>query len=97
MAYFNMKQNIYLLYFLSGCNSNLTNNVFSCVDSVCSNSGENFMTPSNMGVIFGPTLMRAEEDTVAAMLDIKFQNIVIEILIEDSKKVSCVELWYVCN
>lgn len=45
------------------------------------------MTPSNMGVIFGPTLMRAEEETVAAMLDIKFQNIVIEILIEDYEKV----------
>ena len=45
------------------------------------------MTPSNMGVIFGPTLMRAKEETVAAMLDIKFQNIVVEILIEDSKKV----------
>lgn len=45
------------------------------------------MTPSNMGVIFGPTLLRAEEETVAAMLDIKFQNIVIEILIEDYRKV----------
>lgn len=45
------------------------------------------MTPSNMGVIFGPTLMRAKEETVAAMLDIKFQNIVIEILIEGCKKV----------
>lgn len=45
------------------------------------------MTVSNMGVIFGPTLMRAEEETVAAMLDIKFQNIVMEILIEDYSKV----------
>lgn len=45
------------------------------------------MTVSNMGVIFGPTLMRAEEETVAAMLDIKFQNIVMEILIEDCNKV----------
>ena len=91
------KSKFFLDYFLSYCNSNLTNNVFSGVDSVCSNSGENLMTPSNMGVIFGPTLMRAEEDTVAAMLDIKFQNIVIEILIEDYKKVSCVVLRYVCN
>ncbi|KAI5630311.1 rho GTPase-activating protein 42 [Silurus asotus] len=41
-----------------------------------------------MGVIFGPTLLRAEEETVAAMLDIKFQNIVIEILIEDYKKLN---------
>lgn len=45
------------------------------------------MTPSNMAVIFGPTLMRAKEETVAAMLDIKFQNIVVEILIEEYKKV----------
>lgn len=45
------------------------------------------MTPSNMAVVFGPTLMRAKEETVAAMLDIKFQNIVVEILIEEHKKV----------
>uniref|UniRef100_A0A673A3J2 Oligophrenin 1 n=1 Tax=Sphaeramia orbicularis TaxID=375764 RepID=A0A673A3J2_9TELE len=55
--------------------------------NVCSHSDENLMTPSNMAVIFGPTLMRAKEETVAAMLDIKFQNIVVEILIEDYKKV----------
>uniref|UniRef100_A0A8C9VXT1 Oligophrenin 1 n=1 Tax=Scleropages formosus TaxID=113540 RepID=A0A8C9VXT1_SCLFO len=55
--------------------------------NVCSHSADNLMTPSNMGVIFGPTLMRAEEETVAAMLDIKFQNIVIEILIEDYEKI----------
>lgn len=55
--------------------------------NVCSHSQENRMTPSNMAVIFGPTLMRAKEETVAAMLDIKFQNIVVEILIEDSKKI----------
>ena len=58
-----------------------------CVSSVCCHSEENLMTPSNMGVIFGPTLMRAEEETVAAMLEIKFQNIVVEILIDDFKKV----------
>lgn len=45
------------------------------------------MTASNMAVVFGPTLMRAKEETVAAMLDIKFQNIVVEILIEENKKV----------
>uniref|UniRef100_A0A671WV22 Oligophrenin 1 n=1 Tax=Sparus aurata TaxID=8175 RepID=A0A671WV22_SPAAU len=55
--------------------------------NVCSHSEDNLMTPSNMAVIFGPTLLRAKEETVAAMLDIKFQNIVVEILIEDYKKV----------
>lgn len=52
------------------------------------------MTPSNMAVIFGPTLMRAKEETVAAMLDIKFQNIVVEILIEDYKKVPPVSCYF---
>lgn len=56
-------------------------------DSVCEHSRENLMSPSNMGVIFGPTLMRAQEDTVAAMMNIKFQNIVVEILIEHFNKV----------
>ncbi|KAM3601727.1 uncharacterized protein V6R79_017824 [Siganus canaliculatus] len=55
--------------------------------NVCSHCDENLMTPSNMAVIFGPTLLRAKEETVAAMLDIKFQNIVVEILIEDHKKI----------
>lgn len=46
------------------------------------------MTVSNLGVIFGPTLMRSQEETVAAMMNIKFQNIVVEILIENYDKVS---------
>lgn len=46
------------------------------------------MTVSNLGVIFGPTLMRSQEETVAAMMNIKFQNIVVEILIENFNKVS---------
>lgn len=46
-----------------------------------------------MGVIFGPTLMRAQEDTVAAMMNIKFQNIVVEILIEHFDKV-CISCPY---
>lgn len=66
----------------------LSCNLSPCVfRSVCSHSEDNRMTPSNMAVVFGPTLMRAKEDTVAAMLDIKFQNIVVEILIEENKKV----------
>uniref|UniRef100_A0AAQ5YNA1 Rho GTPase activating protein 42b n=1 Tax=Amphiprion ocellaris TaxID=80972 RepID=A0AAQ5YNA1_AMPOC len=48
----------------------------------------NLMTVSNLGVIFGPTLMRSQEETVAAMMNIKFQNIVVEILIENFNKVT---------
>lgn len=45
------------------------------------------MSISNLGVCFGPTLLRAEEETVAAIMDIKFCNIIIEILIEHSSVV----------
>lgn len=45
------------------------------------------MTVANLGVVFGPTLMRPQEETVAAIMDLKFQNIVVEILIEHHEKV----------
>ncbi|XP_060768548.1 oligophrenin-1 [Neoarius graeffei] len=76
-----------LVYKLPEQNREMLQLLIKHLVSVCSQSSENLMTPSNMGVIFGPTLLRAEQETVAAMLDIKFQNIVIEILIEDYCKI----------
>uniref|UniRef100_A0A8C1PXL1 Oligophrenin 1 n=1 Tax=Cyprinus carpio TaxID=7962 RepID=A0A8C1PXL1_CYPCA len=76
-----------LVYKLPERNREMLELLIKHLVSVCSHSSENLMTVSNMGVIFGPTLMRAEEETVAAMLDIKFQNIVMEILIEGYSKV----------
>ncbi|XP_016415982.1 oligophrenin-1 isoform X2 [Sinocyclocheilus rhinocerous] len=76
-----------LVYKLPERNREMLELLIKHLVSVCSHSIENLMTVSNMGVIFGPTLMRAEEETVAAMLDIKFQNIVMEILIEDYSKI----------
>lgn len=58
------------------------------VHRVSSHNGQNLMTVSNLGMIFGPTLMRSQEETVAAMMNIKFQNIVVEIIIENCNKVS---------
>uniref|UniRef100_A0A8C7LCL5 Oligophrenin 1 n=1 Tax=Oncorhynchus kisutch TaxID=8019 RepID=A0A8C7LCL5_ONCKI len=78
-----------LTYKLPGKNREMLSLLIQHLVNVCGNSGDNLMTPSNMGVIFGPTLMRAKEETVAAMLDIKFQNIVVEILIEDYTKIFC--------
>ncbi|KAI4814175.1 hypothetical protein KUCAC02_003381 [Chaenocephalus aceratus] len=48
---------------------------------------QNLMTVSNLGMIFGPTLLRSQEETVAAMMNIKFQNIVVEIIIENHNKI----------
>lgn len=55
--------------------------------SVSNHSKQNLMTVANLGVVFGPTLMRPQEETVAAIMDLKFQNIVVEILIENYEKV----------
>uniref|UniRef100_A0A8C9WS22 Rho GTPase activating protein 10 n=1 Tax=Scleropages formosus TaxID=113540 RepID=A0A8C9WS22_SCLFO len=54
---------------------------------VAANSKQNLMTVANLGVVFGPTLMRPQEETVAAIMELKFQNIVVEILIENHQKV----------
>ncbi|KAM4604135.1 rho GTPase-activating protein 10 isoform 2-T2 [Polymixia lowei] len=55
--------------------------------NVAANSKQNLMTVANLGVVFGPTLMRPQEETVAAIMDLKFQNIVVEILIEQHQKI----------
>lgn len=67
------------------------NGIVTSVSSACRVSTQNqsnLMTVSNLGVIFGPTLMRSQEETVAAMMNIKFQNIVVEILMENFNKVA---------
>ncbi|XP_068186996.1 oligophrenin-1 isoform X1 [Antennarius striatus] len=76
-----------LTYKLPEKNREMLELLINHLANVCSHSEENLMSPANMAVIFGPTLMRAQEETVAAMLDIKFQNIVTEILIEEHKKI----------
>ncbi|KAJ8408820.1 hypothetical protein AAFF_G00246380 [Aldrovandia affinis] len=55
--------------------------------NVASHHQQNLMTVANLGVVFGPTLLRPQEETVAAIMDIKFQNIVIEILIENHERI----------
>uniref|UniRef100_A0A8C8VEI2 Rho GTPase-activating protein 10 n=1 Tax=Pelusios castaneus TaxID=367368 RepID=A0A8C8VEI2_9SAUR len=55
--------------------------------NVSDHAKKNLMTVANLGVVFGPTLMRPQEETVAAIMDLKFQNIVVEILIENHEKI----------
>ena len=45
------------------------------------------MKASNLGVVFGPTLMRPERESVATIVDIKYQNIIVEEMIEQMNKV----------
>jgi hypothetical protein len=68
--------------------------------SVVAKSDKNLMTVRNLGVCFGPTLMRPEKETAGAMTDVKFYMPVVEILIENYEKVSLfhlVFLWLVLS
>jgi len=61
------------------------------LEKVAKNAKANMMSVSNLGVCFGPTLLRNEEETVAAIMDIKFGNVVVEILIENWRQILCGE------
>jgi spore maturation protein SpmB len=45
------------------------------------------MNVANISVCFGPTLMRPMEETLASIIEIKFCNVVVEILINYHEKV----------
>ena len=57
--------------------------LLSHLANVVVKSDKNLMTVANLGVCFGPTLLRPEEETVAAIMDIKFANVVVELLIQN--------------
>ena len=46
------------------------------------------MAASNLGVVFGPTLMKSREESMAAIMNLKYQSVVIELLIKEFDTVS---------
>lgn len=45
---------------------------------------DNLMNAENLGIVFGPTLMRApEQDPMAALNDIRYQRQLVEMLIQN--------------
>ncbi|KRY70616.1 Rho GTPase-activating protein 10 [Trichinella pseudospiralis] len=50
-------------------------------------ASQNLMTACNLAVCFGPCVLRAEEETVAAIMDIKFYNLVVEVLIDNCDQI----------
>ncbi|KAK1175854.1 rho GTPase-activating protein 10-like [Acipenser oxyrinchus oxyrinchus] len=77
----------YLVYKLPEKNREMLGMIMKHLANVSANCKQNLMTVANLGVVFGPTLMRPQEETVAAIMDLKFQNIVVEILIENHEKI----------
>ncbi|XP_065352976.1 rho GTPase-activating protein 26 isoform X7 [Cloeon dipterum] len=72
-----------LVHRLPEANFNMLKLLIRHLLNVTSHSDKNLMTVSNVSVCFGPTLLRPEEETVAAIMDIKFCNVVVEIMIEN--------------
>ncbi|XP_040274460.1 rho GTPase-activating protein 10 isoform X1 [Bufo bufo] len=77
----------FLVYKLPEKNKEMLHLFIKHLANVSENAKKNLMTVANLGVVFGPTLMRPQEETVAAIMDLKFQNIVVEILIENHEKI----------
>ncbi|KAG8592368.1 hypothetical protein GDO81_000476 [Engystomops pustulosus] len=77
----------FLVYKLPEKNKEMLHLLIKHLANVSSHAKKNLMTVANLGVVFGPTLMRPQEETVAAIMDLKFQNIVVEILIENHEKI----------
>ncbi|XP_076665069.1 GTPase regulator associated with FAK isoform X4 [Andrena cerasifolii] len=76
-----------LVYRLPKPNFNMLILLIRHLCSVAKKSDKNLMTVGNLAVCFGPSLLRPEEETVASIMDIKFYNIVVEILIENCERI----------
>ncbi|XP_018106133.1 uncharacterized protein LOC734991 isoform X1 [Xenopus laevis] len=77
----------HLIHQLPEKNREMLDILITHLANVARHAKQNLMTVANLGVVFGPTLMRPQEETVAAIMDLKFQNIVVEILIENHEKI----------
>ncbi|KAK9875665.1 hypothetical protein WA026_009461 [Henosepilachna vigintioctopunctata] len=76
-----------LVYRLPKLNMEVLKLLIKHLTNVVSKSDKNLMTTSNLGVCFGPTLLRPEEETVASITDLKFYNVVVEVLIENYDRI----------
>ncbi|XP_015596803.1 rho GTPase-activating protein 26 isoform X2 [Cephus cinctus] len=77
-----------LVYRLPKPNFNMLLLLINHLRNVAKKSDKNLMTVGNLAVCFGPTLLRPEEETVASIMDIKFYNIVVEILIDNCERIA---------
>ncbi|KAM3723127.1 Rho GTPase-activating protein [Dirofilaria immitis] len=71
----------YFVYKLPQIHFEMLQIIIEHLRNVADRSSENLMTVGNLGVCFGPTLLRPKEETMAAIMDIKFCNVVVEVLI----------------
>ncbi|KAJ7371823.1 Rho GTPase-activating protein 42 [Desmophyllum pertusum] len=64
-------------------NRKLIRMIMNHLTRVAAHSNKNLMAASNLGVVFGPTLMKSREESMAAIMNLKYQSIVIELLVKE--------------
>ncbi|XP_073252515.1 rho GTPase-activating protein 26-like [Porites lutea] len=64
-------------------NRKLIVTIMKHLKKVAAHSNKNLMAASNLGVVFGPTLMKSREESMAAIMNLKYQSVVIELLIKE--------------
>ncbi|KAG9509032.1 Rho GTPase-activating protein 10 [Fragariocoptes setiger] len=55
--------------------------------NVSLHSEKNLMTVSNLSICFGPTLLKSQQESISAIMDIKYSNTVVNVLIEGCDKI----------
>ena len=68
-------------------NQDLLKLLIAHLSLVAQHSDKNMMRASNVGVVFGPTLMRPRNETVQSIMNIKYQNIIVQQIIEDNQRI----------
>ncbi|KAL0830232.1 hypothetical protein ABMA28_003679 [Loxostege sticticalis] len=71
-----------LVHALPRHNYDMLKLVLEHLRNVAAKSDKNLMSASNLAVCFGPTLLRAERETVASILELKFYNVIVETLLD---------------
>jgi len=66
---------------LPKANHDLLHILMAHLNKVSRHNEKNLMTPVNLGVCFGPSLLRPEVETVSSIYDIKFRNAIVELSI----------------
>lgn len=77
----------FLVYKLLEKNKEMLDILVKYLINVLNYFKQNLMIVVNLGVVFGLILMRLQEEIVVVFMDLKFQNIVVEILIENYEKI----------
>ncbi|VDQ03179.1 unnamed protein product [Trichobilharzia regenti] len=70
-----------LLKLLPPENQKILDLLIGHLSRVASNSHLNHMNPSNLGIVFAPSLFRSREESVAAIMSTKFASTAVELMI----------------